>query len=65
MCNPIPPRYVPDRASPAQVSLLLQEGLVFYGLRHKNLLSVLGVAVEERAPPLVLYPYVKHWNLKQ
>jgi len=57
-------KYVAERASTAQVSQMLQDGLVFYGLRHKNL-SVLGVAVEERTPPLVLYPYVKHWNLKK
>lgn len=49
-----------------QVSLLLQEGCMLYGLRHEKMLSVLGVSIEDQTAPFILYPWGANWrNLKQ
>lgn len=54
-----------DHASPAQVGLLLQEGLALYGLSHPGLLTVLGVSIKDSTPPFLLYPYTNYRNMKR
>jgi hypothetical protein len=44
---------------------LLEEGLSFAGLTHRNLESVIGVAAEERSPPFLLYTDDGQTNLKR
>ncbi|XP_063548824.1 tyrosine-protein kinase Drl isoform X1 [Cydia strobilella] len=57
---------VAEHASQVQVSLLLQEGCMLYGLRHERLLSVLGVSIEDQTAPFLLYPWgATLRNLKQ
>lgn len=57
---------VAEHASQVQVSLLLQEGCMLYGLRHERMLSVLGVSIEDQTAPFLLYPWgVGCRNLKQ
>lgn len=55
---------VADHASQVQISLLLQEGMSMYSLVHKNILSILGVSIEEHSEPLLLYPYNNYTNMK-
>ncbi|XP_034836661.1 tyrosine-protein kinase Dnt [Maniola hyperantus] len=57
---------VAEHASQVQVSLLLQEGCMLYGLHHERVLSVLGVSIEDQTAPFILYPWSATWrNLKQ
>lgn len=56
---------VMDFASSSQISLLLKEGLSMYGLRHKNIMTVLGVSIEDRAEPFVIYSRQNYTNLKK
>ncbi|CAH0390640.1 unnamed protein product [Bemisia tabaci] len=56
---------VSDHASSMQVSLLLQEGMAMYGLSHKNILSVLGVSIEDHTAPFLIYPHNGFSNLKK
>ncbi|XP_075969596.1 tyrosine-protein kinase Dnt [Anticarsia gemmatalis] len=57
---------VAEHASQVQVSLLLQEGCMLYGLHHERVLSVLGVSIEDQTAPFLLYPWNSNWrNLKQ
>uniref|UniRef100_A0A8D8M0B9 receptor protein-tyrosine kinase n=1 Tax=Cacopsylla melanoneura TaxID=428564 RepID=A0A8D8M0B9_9HEMI len=56
---------VTDHASAVQVSLLLQEGMAMYGLSHKNILTVLGVSIEDHTSPFLIYPYQDYTNLKR
>ncbi|XP_026758897.2 tyrosine-protein kinase Drl [Galleria mellonella] len=57
---------VAEHASQVQVSLLLQEGCMLYGLHHERVLSVLGVSIEDQTAPFLLYPWNNGWkNLKQ
>lgn len=57
---------VAEHASQVQVSLLLQEGCMLYGLHHERVLSVLGVSIEDQTAPFLLYPWSSTWrNLKQ
>ncbi|CAF4863222.1 unnamed protein product [Pieris macdunnoughi] len=57
---------VAEHASQVQVSLLLQEGCMLYGLHHERVLSVLGVSIEDQTAPFILYPWGPTWrNLKQ
>ncbi|XP_075238654.1 tyrosine-protein kinase Dnt [Lycorma delicatula] len=56
---------VTDHASSIQVSLLLQEGMTLYGLSHKNILSVLGVSIEDHTAPFLIYPNQGFTNLKR
>ncbi|XP_067011105.2 tyrosine-protein kinase Dnt [Anabrus simplex] len=56
---------VTDHASQVQVSLLLQEGMAMYGVTHKNVLSVLGVSIEDHTAPFLIYPYQGYTNLKR
>lgn len=55
---------VTDHASQVQISLLLQEGMSMYSLKHKNILSILRVSIEDRTAPFLLYPYNDNTNLK-
>ncbi|XP_012286576.1 tyrosine-protein kinase Dnt [Orussus abietinus] len=54
-----------EHASQAQVALLLREGLMLYGLSHQALLPVLGVSIEERGAPFLLYPHTGYRNMKR
>ncbi|XP_054269478.1 tyrosine-protein kinase Dnt-like isoform X1 [Macrosteles quadrilineatus] len=56
---------VTDHASSMQVSLLLQEGMTMYGLSHKNILSILGVSIEDHTAPFLIYPHQGYTNLKR
>ncbi|KAJ9592192.1 hypothetical protein L9F63_001308, partial [Diploptera punctata] len=56
---------VTDHASQVQVSLLLQEGMTMYGLSHKNVLTVLGVSIEDHTAPFLIYPFHGDSNLKR
>ncbi|XP_004523050.1 tyrosine-protein kinase Drl isoform X1 [Ceratitis capitata] len=47
---------VAQHANQMQVSLLLQEGMMLYDAAHPNVLSVLGVTIEDFTTPFVLYP---------
>ncbi|XP_018792765.1 PREDICTED: tyrosine-protein kinase Drl [Bactrocera latifrons] len=56
---------VAQHASQIQVSLLLQEGMMLYNAAHPNVLSVLGVTIEDFTTPFLLYPAAKNTrNLK-
>lgn len=46
---------VTDHASQVQISLLLQEGMSMYSLNHRNILSILGVSIEDHTAPFLLY----------
>nr|CAD7431245.1 unnamed protein product [Timema monikensis] len=53
-----------NHASQVQISLLLQEGMTMYNLHHKNILSVLGVSIEDHTAPYVIYSNQEYTNLK-
>lgn len=55
---------VADHASRTQISLLLQEGMAFYSLSHRNVLSIRGVSIEDQTAPYLLYTYNNFTNLK-
>jgi RYK receptor-like tyrosine kinase len=65
--NILTPQYPnAEVASQFQVALLLAEGSMLYGLQHQNLLPVLAVALPKpRGPPMLVYPYMSHGNLKK
>ncbi|XP_046742796.1 tyrosine-protein kinase Dnt-like isoform X1 [Diprion similis] len=54
-----------EHASQSQVALLLREGLALYGLSHSALLPVLGVSIEDRGAPFLLYPHTGYRNMKR
>ncbi|KMQ95199.1 tyrosine-protein kinase dnt-like protein [Lasius niger] len=54
-----------EHASQSQVALLLREGLALYGLSHPALLPVLGVSIEDRSAPFLLYPHTGYRNMKR
>lgn len=49
----------------SKVALLLREGLALYGLSHPALLPVLGVSIEDRSAPFLLYPHTGYKNMKR
>lgn len=55
-CQDVLVKTVAQHASQIQVSLLLQEGMMMYDAAHPNVLSVLGVTIEDFTTPFVLYP---------
>lgn len=56
---------VTDHASQIQISLLLQEGMTMYALNNKNILSVLGVSIEDHTAPFLIYPFNGYTNMKK
>lgn len=54
-----------EHASQSQVALLLREGLALYGYSHPALLPVLGVSIEDRSAPFLLYPHTGYKNMKR
>ncbi|EEB20371.1 receptor tyrosine kinase, putative [Pediculus humanus corporis] len=54
-----------EHASQTQISVLLQEGMSLYNLNHKNILSILGVSIEEHSSPFLVYHYQGYTNLKR
>ncbi|XP_023221846.1 tyrosine-protein kinase RYK-like isoform X2 [Centruroides sculpturatus] len=56
---------VSDQASPVQISLLLKEGTMFYGMNHINILSVVAVCLDDVQHPLIVYPFVDQGNFKK
>ncbi|GLV43127.1 doughnut on 2 [Carabus blaptoides fortunei] len=56
---------VTDHASQVQISLLLQEGMTMYALNNKNVLSVLGVSIEDHTAPFLIYPFNGYSNMKK
>src|SRR5882757_11550733 len=57
--------YFPDHSSPVQMALLLHEGLSLVGMLQQHVLTVIGVAAEERVPPFVIYDDEGFRNLKR
>ncbi|XKL62432.1 hypothetical protein PGB90_002265 [Kerria lacca] len=56
---------VMDFACPTQISLLLREGLTMYRLKHKNIMSVIGISIEDHVEPFVIYLKEGYTNLKK
>lgn len=56
---------VTDNASQGQISLLLKEGMTMYNLTHKNILPIMGVCVQDRIAPFLVYHYQGYTNLKR
>ncbi|KAL0268896.1 UNVERIFIED_CONTAM: hypothetical protein PYX00_010680 [Menopon gallinae] len=56
---------VTDHASQTQISVLLQEGMAMYNLSHKNILSIMGVSIEDHTSPFLIYHYQGYTNLKR
>ncbi|KAK6617750.1 hypothetical protein RUM43_013978 [Polyplax serrata] len=54
-----------DHASQTQISVLLQEGMALYNISHKNILSILGVSIEDHTSPFLIYHYQGYTNLKR
>lgn len=54
-----------DHASQTQISVLLQEGMAMYNLSHKNILSIMGVSIEDHTSPFLIYHYQGYTNLKR
>jgi len=52
-------------SSSEKVALLLREGLALYGLSNPALLPVLGVSIEDRSAPFLLYPHTGYRNMKK
>ncbi|CAG2177030.1 unnamed protein product, partial [Oppiella nova] len=55
---------VSDQASKLQISLIMTEGMRFYSLKHRNLLSLIGTCTDDPKRPLLIYPYMNGGNLK-
>jgi hypothetical protein len=56
---------VSDQASKLQVTLMLAEGTMLYGLSHNNVLPVLAASLDSLKQPLLVYPYSNKGNLKR
>jgi RYK receptor-like tyrosine kinase len=56
---------VSDFACPTQVQLLLKEGLSMCDLKHRNIMAVMGVSMEEHAEPFIIYLREGYSNLKK
>lgn len=54
-CQEVLVKTVAQHASQMQVSLLVQEGMSMCNIKHPNILSVLGVAIEDHNTPYFLY----------
>ncbi|XP_044765971.1 tyrosine-protein kinase Dnt-like [Coccinella septempunctata] len=54
-----------EGASQRQVHLFLTEGMMLYGMEHKNVLTVLGMNTENPKQPLFIYPFIGRGNLKR
>ncbi|XP_001356281.3 tyrosine-protein kinase Drl [Drosophila pseudoobscura] len=54
-CQEVLVKTVAQHASQLQVNLLLQESMMLYEAIHPNVLSVLGISIEDYATPFVLY----------
>ncbi len=55
---------VNDCASIAQIELMISEGCSFKNLKHKHLISLLGVCIEPDRHPLLVFPFCEYGNLK-
>ncbi|XP_075151484.1 derailed [Haematobia irritans] len=54
-CQEVLVKTVAQHANQMQVTLLLQEGMMLYEASHPNVLSILGVSIEDYTTPFVLY----------
>ncbi|XP_030376744.1 tyrosine-protein kinase Drl [Scaptodrosophila lebanonensis] len=54
-CQEVLVKTVAQHGSQIQVNLLLQESMMLYEAAHPNVLSVLGISIEDYATPFVLY----------
>lgn len=54
-CQEVLVKTVAQHANQMQVTLLLQEGMMLYEASHPNVLSILGVSIEDYSTPFVLY----------
>ncbi|XP_045481714.1 tyrosine-protein kinase Dnt-like [Harmonia axyridis] len=54
-----------EGASQRQINVFLSEGMMMYGMDHKNVLTVLGVNTDSQKQPLFIYPYISRGNLKR
>ena len=55
---------VSDQASKHQISLVMTEGMRFYGLTHRNLMSITGTSADDPHRPLLIYPHMSNGILK-
>ena len=55
---------VNDNATAEQIDLMVRESCAFRGLKHKNLLAVMGLCLEDEMRPMALYAYPEIGNLK-
>lgn len=55
---------VSDQASKHQISLVMTEGMRFYGLTHRNLMSITGTSADDPHRPLLIYPNMSNGILK-
>ncbi len=55
---------VSDQASKLQVSLVLTEGMKFWSLNHRNILSIIATCTDDPQRPLLIYPFMDGGNLK-
>ena len=56
---------VSDQASKLQISLVMTEGMRFYGLTHRNLMTISGTSTDDPHRPLLIYPFMTNGVLKQ
>lgn len=56
---------VRENASTEQIEQMVKESCVYRNLKHKNLLTLTGLCLENDIKPLVLYPYPEIGNLKK
>ena len=56
---------VRENASNEQIEQMVKESCVYRNLKHKNLLTLTGLCLENDIKPLVLYPYPEIGNLKK
>ncbi|XP_070553912.1 hepatocyte growth factor receptor-like isoform X2 [Ptychodera flava] len=51
-------------AQPDEVSTFLEEGLLMKGLLHPNVLTLVGVSIDQYGVPMIALPYMHFGNLK-
>ncbi|CAG9828808.1 unnamed protein product [Diabrotica balteata] len=63
--HPVTIKSLNETASKRLVSSFLAEGSMFYGMEHKNVLTILCANLDDPKQPLLIYPYTNRGNLKK
>lgn len=63
--QPVLVKTVKEQASPGQVELFMQEGMMLYGMNHANVLPVVATCLNLAGQPGLIYPAMAEGNLKQ